>query len=67
MQEELVIILEALEAETNLEIKAKLVMGIKTLLDIMSIALQYKREKDQKSLSKQKASTIPLFILNRPL
>ena len=39
-------ILEAPEAET------KLVMGIKTPLDIMSIALQYKREGDQESPSK---------------
>ena len=37
-------ILEALEVETELEIKAGLVMGIKTPLDIISITLQYRRE-----------------------
>ena len=37
-------ILEALEVETELEIEAESVTGIKTLLDIMSITLQYRRE-----------------------
>ena len=32
-------ILKALKAETNLEIEIELVTGIKTLLDIISIAL----------------------------
>ena len=38
------IILEALEVKTKLETETKLVIGIKTLLDIMSITLQYRRE-----------------------
>ena len=37
-------------------------MGIKTLLDIMSIALQNKKERNQKGLNKQSANTTPLFI-----
>ena len=41
--------LEALEVETKLEIETKLVMGIKTPLDIMSITLQYRREDNQES------------------
>jgi len=37
-------------------------MGIKTPLDIISIALQDKRERNQKDLSKQTASTTPPLI-----
>ena len=44
--------LEAKEAEIKSETKTKLVIGVKTLLDIISIALQIKRERDQKDLSK---------------
>ena len=41
-----------LKAETETTIKPKLIMGIKTLLDIMSITLQDRRERNQKGLSK---------------
>ena len=37
-------ILKALEVETEPEIEIKSVTGIKTLLNIMSITSQYKRE-----------------------
>jgi len=37
-------------------------MGIETLLDIMSITLQDKRERNQDSLSKQSANTTPPFV-----
>ena len=42
-------ILEALEVETESEIETKLVTGIETLLDIISITSQYRRENNQKS------------------
>ena len=40
------VILEALEVETKSETEAESVTGIKTLLDIISITLQYRREND---------------------
>ena len=51
------------EVNTNLEIETKLVAGIKTLLDIMSISLRIKTESNQKSLSKQDAGAtlLPIF------
>ena len=45
-------VLEVLEVETESEIETESVMGIKTLLDIISITLQYRREDNQKSQSK---------------
>ncbi len=39
------------EVETKLEIGTKLVIGIKTLLDTITITLQYRREDDQESYS----------------
>ena len=43
------IILEAPEVKTELKIETKLVIGIKTPLDMISITLQYRREDNQKS------------------
>ena len=43
---------EALEVETELETETKLVTGVKTPLDILSITLQYRRENDQESQNK---------------
>ena len=40
-------------------------MGIKTPLDIISITLQNKRERNQESLNKQTANTTPLFIKSK--
>ena len=45
----MIAILEALKVETKSETEIESVTGIETLLDIMSITLQYRREKDQKS------------------
>ena len=46
-------ILEVIKkVETKLAIKTKSVIGIKTLLDIITITLQYKREDNQESYSK---------------
>ena len=42
-------ILEALKVETESEIETESAIKIKTLLDIMSITLQHKRENDQKN------------------
>ena len=56
-----------LEAKTETDIKTRLVIGIKTPLDIMSIALQNKRERNQEGLSKQSASiTLPLVKGTEP-
>ena len=38
--------LKAIEAKITLEIETELVTGIKTLLDIISIALQIRRKSD---------------------
>ena len=40
------------EIKTKSAIKTKLVTGIKTLLDIITITLQYRREDDQEGRSK---------------
>ena len=56
-------ILKALKVETKSETETESVIGIKTLLDTISITLQYRREKDQKSQSKQRASIILLIVL----
>ena len=37
-------------------------MGIKTLLNIISIALQDRKERNQKGLSKQMASATPPIV-----
>ena len=52
----------ALETKTKTTTELKLVMGIETPLDTISIALQDKRESNQKDLSKHIASATPLFI-----
>ena len=55
----------ALEIETETDTKLKSVMGIETLLDTMSIALQNKRERNQDDLSKQMASAIPPLVKDK--
>jgi len=50
------------EAETETTTKPRLVIGIETLLDTMSIALQNGRESNQEGLSKQTASATPPLI-----
>ena len=47
------------EVDTNLETETKLVAGIKTPLDIMSITLRIRRESNQEGLSEQEASATP--------
>ena len=42
-------------------------MGIKTLLNMMFIALQDKREKNQNDLSKQNVSVTPPFVKGKKL
>ena len=49
--------LEVIEAETKLKIEIKLVTGIKTLLNTISITLQIKRENNKEGLSKQSTNT----------
>jgi len=51
-----------LETKTETANKSKLVIWIETLLDTMFIALQDKRERNQKGSSKQKTNTTPLFV-----
>ena len=51
-----------LKAETETVTKPGLVMGIETLLNIISIASQDRRERNQKGLNKQNVSVIPPFI-----
>ena len=51
-----------LKTKTETDIKTRSVIGIKTPLDIMSIALQNKKERNQESSSKQMASATPLLI-----
>ena len=58
--ESLLELLEDIEAEIETVID-DLVMGIETLLDIMSITLQNGREKNQENLSSYKDNTIPPF------
>ena len=40
-------------------------MGIKTLLDIITITSQYRREDNQEDHSRQDISTTPLIIIGR--
>ena len=50
------------EADTDLEIETKLIVGIKTPLDTISITLRTGRESNQEGLSRQEASTILLPV-----
>jgi len=52
----------ALKTKTETTIKLKLIMRIKTPLDIISIALQDRRESNQKGLNKQMASATPPLV-----
>jgi len=52
----------ASEAETETVTEFKSVMGIKTLLNTISIVLQNGRESNQEGLSKQMASTTPPLV-----
>ena len=58
---------QEVEVDTNLEIETRLVAGIKTLLDTISITLWVKRESNQESLSGQEASTtlLPIFRIRK--
>ena len=56
-----------LKAKTKTNTEPKLIMGIETPLDTMSIALQDRKERNQKSLSKQIASVTPPFIKGKKL
>ena len=51
-----------LKIETETTTEPRLVIGIETPLDIISIILQNKRERNQDSLSKQVTSATPLLI-----
>ena len=51
-----------LETETETTTEPKLIMGIKTPLNTISIALQDRKKKNQKSLSKQNVNTTLPFI-----
>ena len=51
-----------LKAETETTTEPKLVVGIKTPLNIIFITLQNRRERNQNGLSKQSASATPPFI-----
>jgi len=51
-----------LETKTETTIKPGSVIGIKTLLDTISIALQNKKKSNQKGLSKQIASATPPLV-----
>ena len=51
-----------LKTETKTATEPRSVMGIKTLLDTMSITLQNKRERNQKGLNKQSTNVTPLLI-----
>jgi len=50
------------EAETETTTKPRLVMGIETPLDTISITLQNKRESNQEDSSKQTASVTPPLV-----
>jgi len=51
-----------LKVETETATEPKSVIGIETLLNTISIALQDRRESNQKNSSKQMASTTPPLI-----
>ena len=51
-----------LEVEIEITIEPKLVVGIETLLDIISIALQNGKKSNQKGLNKQMASVTSLLV-----
>jgi len=50
------------KVKTKTATESGLIMGIETLLDIMSIALQDRKERNQNSLNKQSANATPLFV-----
>jgi len=56
-----------LKVKTETATEPRLVMGIKTLLNMMFIALQDKREKNQNDLSKQNVSVTPPFVKGKKL
>ena len=56
-----------LKTETETAIESKLVMEIETLLNIISIASQNRRERNQNGLNKQNASTTPPIIKDTKL
>ena len=53
------------EVETESDIETKLVIGIETLLNTITITLQYGREDDQESYNKQDTSTTLPIITGR--
>ena len=53
------------KTKTKTATKSGLIMGIETLLNTISIALQNKRKRNQKGLNKQMASITPLFIKSK--
>ena len=53
------------EVETKSAIETELVIGIKTLLDIITITLQCRREDNQESHSKQDTSTTPPIVTGK--
>jgi len=55
----------ALKTETETATELRLVVGIETPLDIISIALQNGRESNQEGLSKYKASATPPLIKDK--
>jgi len=52
----------ALKTKTETATEPGSVIGIKTLLDTISIALQNRRESNQEGSSKQTASVTPLLV-----
>ena len=52
----------ASEAETETDTETRLVVGIETPLDIISIVLQDRRERNQEDSSKQKTSVTPPLV-----
>ena len=56
-----------LKAKTETATEPRSVMGIETPLDTMSIILQDRREKNQKSSSKQEANVTPPLVKGKKL
>ena len=56
-----------LKAKTETNTKPRSVIGIETPLNIIFIASQDKKEKNQNSLSKQKANATPPFVKGKKL